>query len=106
MQKQAKIAAVGLLAMMLAVAELSSAKAAVSNSFDLNACISAINDPQFTSDTLATTMRNPDGSQRYANGDALQSAITAGSINLYVANGPGLIFDGGGSRQDAPDLYC
>jgi len=90
----------------MAVSSLSPVGAVVSNSFDLNACISAINDPQFTRDTLATTMRNPDGSQRYVNGDALQAAITAGSINLYVANGPGLIFDGGGSRQSAPDLYC
>ena len=106
MQRRAKLAVVGLLAAAISVSNLSTAIAVVSNTLDLNACISAINDPQFTRDTLATTMRNPDGSQRYANGDALQSAITAGSINLYVANGPGLIFDGGGSRQDAPDLYC
>ena len=106
MKRRPNFAIIGLISASLTFTNLSSAQAVVSNSFDLNACISAINDPQFTRDTLATTMRNPDGSQRYANGDALQTAITAGSINLYVANGPGLIFDGGGSRQDAPDLYC
>ena len=51
-------------------------------------------------------MRNPNGTQRYANGDELQAAINNGSIYLYVANGPGLIFGGSGSRQDNPDLYC
>ena len=82
------------------------AQAVVSNSFDLNACITAINDPLYTRDTLATTLRNPNGTQRYANGDELQAAINNGSIYLYVANGPGLIFGGSGSRQDNPDLYC
>jgi hypothetical protein len=106
MQRRAKLTVIGLIVAAISVSNLSTARAVVTNSFDLNACITAINDPQFTRDTLATTMRNPDGTQRYANGDALQAAITAGSINLYVANGPGLIFDGGGSRQDAPDLYC
>ena len=92
--------------MVLSVANPNSARAVVSNSFDLNACVTAINDPQFTRDTIATTIRNPNGTSRFADGNALQAAITAGTIYLYVANGSGLIFDGGGARQGAPDLYC
>jgi hypothetical protein len=101
-----KLAAVGLLAGAIAISNLSPVRAVVSNSFDLNACVTAINDPQFTRDTIATTIRNPNGTSRFADGDALQAAITAGTIYLYVANGSGLIFDGGGARQGAPDLYC
>lgn len=106
MQRQKKLAAIGLLAGAIAFSNLSPARAVVSNSFDLNACVTAINDSQFTRDTIATTIRNPNGTQRYADGNALQAAITAGTIYLYVANGSGLIFDGGGDRQGAPDLYC
>ena len=106
MQRRKKLAAVGLLAGALAISNLSPVRAVVSNSFDLNACVTAINDPQFTRDTIATTIRNPNGTSRFANGNALQAAITDGTIYLYVANGSGLIFDGGGARQGAPDLYC
>ena len=106
MQRRKKLAAVGLLAGAIAISNLSPVKAVVSNSFDLNACVTAINDPQFTRDTIATTIRNPNGTSRFADGNALQAAITAGTIYLYVANGSGLIFDGGGARQGAPDLYC
>jgi hypothetical protein len=105
-QRPAKLTVIGLLAMVLSVMNLNSARAVVSNSFDLNACVTAINDSQFTRDTIATTIRNPNGTSRFADGNALQAAITAGTIYLYVANGPGLIFDGGGTRQGLPDLYC
>lgn len=106
MQRWAKLTLIALFVMVLSAANLNSARAVVSNSFDLNACVTAINDPQFTRDTIATTIRNPNGTSRFADGNALQAAITAGTIYLYVANGPGLIFDGGGARQGAPDLYC
>ena len=106
MQRRPNFAIIGLISAALTVAHLSPAQAVVSNSLDLNACVTAINDPQYTRDTIATTIRNPNGTQKYADGNALQAAITAGSIYLYVANGSGLIFDGGGARQNAPDLYC
>jgi hypothetical protein len=105
-QRRPNFAIIGLISAALTVAHLSPAQAVVSNSLDLNACVTAINDPQYTRDTIATTIRNPNGTQKYADGNALQAAITAGSIYLYVANGSGLIFDGGGARQNAPDLYC
>lgn len=106
MQRRPNFAIIGLISAALTVAHLSPAQAVVSNSLDLNACVTAINDPQYTRDTIATTIRNPNGTQKYADGNALQAAITAGSIYLYVANGSGLIFDGSGARQNAPDLYC
>ena len=106
MKRRPNFAIIGLISAALTFAHLTSAQAVVSNSFDLNACVTAINDPQFTRDTIATTIRNPNGTSRFADGNALQAAITAGTIYLYVANGPGLIFDGGGARQGAPDLYC
>jgi len=105
-QRRPNFAIIGLISAALTVAHLSPAQAVVSNSLDLNACVTAINDPQYTRDTIATTIRNPNGTQKYADGNALQAAITAGSIYLYVANGSGLIFDGSGARQNAPDLYC
>jgi hypothetical protein len=103
-QRRAKLSAIILIAHALVSSQLSPARADVSNSFDLNACVTAINDPQFTRDTIATSIRNPNGTSKYANGDALQSAITAGTIFLYVANGPGRIYDGG--RGNSPDLIC
>jgi hypothetical protein len=105
-KRRPNFAIIGLISASLTFTHLSSAQAVVSNSFDLNACISAINDPLYTRDTLPELIRHPNGSQPYADANALQAAITAGTIFLYVANGPGLIFSGGGSRQDAPDLYC
>ena len=106
MKRRPNFAIIGLISAALSVVHLSSAQAVVSNSLDLNACITAINDPLYTRDTLPGLIRHPNGSQPYADATALQAAITAGTIFLYVANGPGLIFSGGGSRQDAPDLYC
>jgi hypothetical protein len=105
-KRRPNFAIIGLISAALSVVHLSSAQAVVSNSLDLNACITAINDPLYTRDTLPGLIRHPNGSQPYADATALQAAITAGTIFLYVANGPGLIFSGGGSRQDAPDLYC
>jgi hypothetical protein len=105
-KRRLNFAIVGLISAALTIVNLSTAQAVVSNSFDLNACIAAINDPLYTRDTIPGLIRHPNGSQPYADATALQAAITAGTIFLYVANGPGLIFSGGGSRQDAPDLYC
>ena len=93
-----------MIAAALVTSQLSSAHADVANSYDLNACVTAINDPQFTRDTIATTIKNINGTTKYANGDALQAAITAGTIYLYVANGAGQIYDG--SRGNSPDLIC
>ena len=104
MQKRARFSAISLIAAALVTSQLSSAHADVANSYDLNACVTAINDPQFTRDTIATTIKNINGTTKYANGDALQAAITAGTIYLYVANGAGQIYDG--SRGNSPDLIC
>ena len=104
MQKRAKLAVVGLAVAALALSNISAANADVANSYDLNACVTAINDPLYTRDTIATKIRNPNGTSRFADGNALQAAITAGSIYLYVANGPGQIYDG--SRGNSPDLIC
>ncbi len=104
MQRRARFSAISLIAAALVTSQLSSAHADVANSYDLNACVTAINDPQFTRDTIATTIKNINGTTKYANGDALQAAITAGTIYLYVANGAGQIYDG--SRGNSPDLIC
>lgn len=101
------ISIISLLAALFSTSHLSPARAAVvSNSYDLAACVTAIADPQWTADTIARAIRNYNGSSIYANGAALQTAITNNVLNLYVANSSGLMLDGGGARQDAPDLYC
>lgn len=104
MQRRAKLTAIGLLVSALSLSNISAVHADVANSLDLNACVTAINDPLYTRDTIATKIRNPNGTSRFADGNALQAAITAGTIYLYVANGPGQIYDGG--RGNAPDLIC
>lgn len=104
MQRRAKLTAIGLLVSALSLSNVSNVHADVANSYDLNACVTAINDPLYTRDTIATKIRNPNGTSRFADGNALQAAITAGTIYLYVANGPGQIYDG--SRGNSPDLIC
>jgi hypothetical protein len=103
-KRRGRLSVSGLLASALIFSNISTAHADVANSYDLNACVTAINDPQYTRDTLATTIKNTNGTTKYANGDALQAAITAGTIYLYVATGPGQIYDG--SRGNSPDLIC
>lgn len=103
-QRQSKLAVIGLLIAALTLSNISVARADVTNSYDLTACVTAINDPLYTRDTIATKIRNPNGTSRFADGNALQAAITAGTIYLYVANGPGQIYDG--SRGNSPDLIC
>ena len=85
--------------LLLAIVQIPTASAVVSPTTNLAACVTAINDPLYTADTIA-------GFMGYANGAALQTAITNGIINLYVANGAGIIAVGDGARQSSPDLYC
>lgn len=104
MRRRTKSAIIGVTTAVLTLSLVSPAHADVTNSYDLNACVTKINDPLYTRDTIATSIRNPNGTSRFANGDALQTAITAGTIYLYVANGPGQIYDG--NRGNSPDLIC
>jgi len=65
----------------------------------LNNCISAINDPLYTRATLPAIIG-------YADAAAIESAIAAGSLGVYIANGAGVIPNSGSANGNAPDLFC
>ena len=65
----------------------------------LNNCISAINDPLYTRATLPAIIG-------YADAAAIESAIAAGSLGVYIANGAGIIPNSGSANGNAPDLFC
>ena len=65
----------------------------------LNNCISAINDPLYTRATLPAIIG-------YADAAAIESAISAGSLGVYIANGAGVIPNSGSANGNAPDLFC
>jgi hypothetical protein len=65
----------------------------------LNNCISAINDPLYTRATLP-------GIIGYADAAAIESAIAAGSLGVYIANGAGVIPNSASANGGAPDLFC
>jgi hypothetical protein len=65
----------------------------------LNNCISAINDPLYTRATLPAIIG-------YVDAAAIESAIAAGSLGVYIANGAGVIPNSGSANGNAPDLFC
>lgn len=67
----------------------------------LNSCISAINDPLYTRATLPGIMTY--NGVTYANATAIENAVVAGTLNIWVATTSGSFgtFNGGIS-----DLYC
>jgi len=65
----------------------------------LNNCISAINDPLYTRATLPAIIG-------YADAAAIESAIAAGSLGVYIANGAGVIPNSASANGNAPDLFC
>ena len=65
----------------------------------LNNCISAINDPLYTRSTLP-------GIMGFASAAAIENAIAAGTLGVYVANGSGVISNSGSSNGNAQDIFC
>jgi hypothetical protein len=65
----------------------------------LNNCIAAINDPLYTRSTLP-------GIMGFASATAIENAIAAGSLGVYIANGAGVIPNSGSSNGNAQDIFC
>jgi hypothetical protein len=65
----------------------------------LNNCIAAINDPLYTRSTLP-------GIMGFASATAIENAIAAGSLGVYIANGSGVIPNSGSSNGNAQDIFC
>jgi hypothetical protein len=65
----------------------------------LTSCANSINDPLYTRDSIATIMG-------FGSTAALETAITNGTITVYIANGPGVIPGSASSNGNARDLYC
>jgi hypothetical protein len=66
--------------------------------FTLDQCVAAINDASVTKASIASDM-----GYTVTN---LESAISAGTVGIYVANGPGEITNSASSNGNAVDLYC
>ena len=65
----------------------------------LTSCANSINDPLYTRDTIATIMG-------FANAAGLETAITNGTITVWVASGSGEITGSSGANGNAQDLFC
>lgn len=67
----------------------------------LNNCISAINDPLYTRTTLPAIMTY--NGVTYANAAAIESALVAGTLTIWIATTSGAFGSGSGG---ADDLFC
>jgi hypothetical protein len=65
----------------------------------LASCVAAINDPLYTASTLPGLMGR-------ANQAALETAITNGTITVWIANGSGLITGSNTANGNGQDLFC
>ena len=65
----------------------------------LTSCANNVNDPLYTRDTIATIMG-------FANTAALETAITNGTITVWIASGSGEITGSSSANGNAQDLFC
>jgi hypothetical protein len=65
----------------------------------LTSCANNVNDPLYTRDTIATIMG-------FASTAALETAITNGTVTVWVASGSGEITGSAGANGNAQDLFC
>ena len=94
------LAAFGLLASIF-VAPSASAVTASEATTLLNSCIAAINDPLYTRATLPGIMTY--NGVTYANDAAIESALVAGTLTIWIATTSGAFGSGNGG---ANDLFC
>lgn len=94
------LAAIGVLASLF-VAPSAYAVTASEATTLLNSCIAAINDPLYTRATLPGIMTY--NGVTYANDAAIESALVAGTLFIWVATTSGSFGSGGGNVSD---LFC
>ena len=75
------------------------ANAVLTGAQQLDACIAAINDPLYTRSTLP-------GLMNFASAAAIETAITNGTLVVWVANGAGVITGSNGANGNGQDLFC
>jgi hypothetical protein len=83
----------------LSLAISTPANAALTAAQQLDACIAAINDPLYTRSTLP-------GLMNFASTSAIETAITNGTLVVWVASGAGVITGSGGANGNGQDLFC
>jgi hypothetical protein len=76
-----------------------SAHAVLTAAQQLDACIAAINDPLYTRSTLP-------GLMNFASTAAIETAITNGTLVVWVANGAGVITGSNSANGNGQDLFC
>lgn len=100
MKRISSLVAVALLSAPILASTASAVTASEATTL-LNNCISAINDPLYTRTTLPGIMTY--GSTTYANAAAIESALVAGTLTIWIATTSGAFGSGNGG---ADDLFC
>ncbi|CAN2175950.1 hypothetical protein MCEJIRE27_00171 [Candidatus Nanopelagicaceae bacterium] len=75
------------------------ANAVLTATQQLDACIAAVNDPLYTRSTLP-------GLMNFASASAIETAITNGTLVVWIANGAGVITGSGSANGNGQDLFC
>ncbi len=100
LSKLSTLTAVGLLASVLVVPSASAVTSSEATTL-LSNCIAAINDPLYTRATLPGLMTY--NGVTYANDAAIESALVAGTLTIWIATTSGAFGSGSGG---ASDLFC
>lgn len=100
LRKLSTLTAVGLLASVLVVPSASAVTSSEATTL-LSNCIAAINDPLYTRATLPGLMTY--NGVTYANDAAIESALVAGTLTIWIATTSGAFGSGSGG---ASDLFC
>ena len=94
-----KVAIVAALITLLSLSISAPARAVQTAVQQLDACIAAINDPLYTRTTLP-------GLMNFASASAIETAITNGTLVVWVASGSGVISGSGSANGNGQDLFC
>jgi hypothetical protein len=93
------IAIVAILFSVLSLSFTAPANAVLTAAQQLDGCIAAINDPLYTRSTMP-------GLMGFANAAAIETAITNGTLVVWIANGAGVITGSNGANGNGQDLFC
>jgi hypothetical protein len=94
-----KFALAATLIASLSLSLVAPANAVLTGAQQLDACIAAINDPLYTRSTLP-------GLMNFASAAAIETAITNGTLVVWVASGAGVITGSNGANGNGQDLFC
>jgi hypothetical protein len=94
-----RVVTVAIFVTLISTFSLPSPTFALTGAQQLDACIAAINDPLYTRSTLP-------GLMSFASAAAIETAITNGTLVVWVANSSGVITGSNGANGNGQDLFC